>query len=31
MRSVCSDLSPFYLQRARAAMKEWKQLRFPNL
>jgi ubiquinone/menaquinone biosynthesis C-methylase UbiE len=27
---VCSDLSPFYLQQARANMQEWKRLRQPN-
>lgn len=30
MRTVCSDLSPFYLKRARDNMKEWKRLRQPN-
>ncbi|KAL6748723.1 S-adenosyl-L-methionine-dependent methyltransferase [Haematococcus lacustris] len=30
MRSVCSDLSPFYLARARRNLQEWKALRQPG-
>lgn len=28
--SICSDLSPFYLQQARKAMQEWKGVRQPS-
>ncbi len=28
--TVCSDLSPFYLQQARSNMQEWKRMRQPT-
>jgi len=30
MRSIMSDLSPFYLSKAREAIREWKNIRMPE-
>lgn len=30
LRTILSDLSPFYLEKARASIREWKQARQPR-